>query len=182
MFLFGAIGAMTYGKSDISDVMFLQGLILPAIIVLGLNIWTTNENALYASSLGYTTITKWGRNKFVVFNGILGTIAAIWLYNNFTGFLTVLGSALPSIGAIIIADYFFLNREKYKRNFEKMTFKSVNWMAILAWVGGVAAAELVPGIAPINGLVGSIILYVVLMKSAPLFAPKTVRKLNEKVS
>jgi len=182
MFLFGAVGAMTYGKSDISDVMFLQGLILPAIIVLGLNIWTTNENALYASSLGFTTITKWNKNKIVVFNGALGTIAAMWLYNNFTGFLTVLGSALPSIGAIIIADYFFLNRAKYKVAFEKMTFKSVNWMAIVAWVGGVAAAELMPGIAPINGLAGSIILYVILMKSAPLFAAKTVRKLNEKVS
>ncbi|MCW0469917.1 cytosine permease [Vibrio chagasii] len=33
-------------SSDISDVMIAQGLLLPAIIVLGLNIWTTNENAL----------------------------------------------------------------------------------------------------------------------------------------
>ena len=43
MFLFGAVGAMVTGNSDIADVMFSQGLVIPAILVLGLNIWTTNE-------------------------------------------------------------------------------------------------------------------------------------------
>lgn len=49
MFIFGAAGAAAVGQADISDVMIAQGLLLPAIIVLGLNIWTTNDNALYAS-------------------------------------------------------------------------------------------------------------------------------------
>ena len=57
MFIFGAAGAAATGQSDISDVMIAQGLLLPAIIVLGLNIWTTNENALYASGLGLSNIT-----------------------------------------------------------------------------------------------------------------------------
>lgn len=181
MFLFGAVGAMTFGQSDISDVMFLQGLLLPAIIVLGLNIWTTNDNALYASSLGYANITKINKSKIVIFNGVLGTIAAMWLYNNFVGFLTVLGSALPSIGAIILADYFLVKRGQYKK-FETMEFKAVNWNSILAWGSGVAAAQLIPGIPPINGLVGSVIVYVILMKVVPQMAARPVVKLNEKVS
>lgn len=49
MFVFGAAGAASLGMADISDVMIAQGLLLPAIVVLGLNIWTTNDNALYAS-------------------------------------------------------------------------------------------------------------------------------------
>ncbi len=49
MFIFGAAGAAVTGQSDISEVMIAQGLLIPAIIVLGLNIWTTNDNALYAS-------------------------------------------------------------------------------------------------------------------------------------
>ena len=57
MFIFGAAGAAVTGMSDISDVMVAQGLIIPAIIVLGLNIWTTNDNALYASGLGFANIT-----------------------------------------------------------------------------------------------------------------------------
>ncbi|MDT8978699.1 cytosine permease [Paenibacillus sp. chi10] len=166
MFLFGAVGAIVYGKADISDVMFLQGLIMPAIIVLGLNIWTTNENALYASSLGFANITKLPKNIIVVFNGAVGTIMAMWLYNNFVGFLTVLGSILPSIGAILLADFYILNRGSYKK-FEEMSFKSVNWIAILAWIGGILIAQFVPGIPPINGLIGTAVLYVIGMKCFP---------------
>ncbi|MEW9106551.1 MULTISPECIES: cytosine permease [unclassified Paenibacillus] len=166
MFLFGAVGAIVYGKADISDVMFLQGLIIPAIIVLGLNIWTTNENALYASSLGFANITKLPKNIIVVFNGAVGTIMAMWLYNNFVGFLTVLGSILPSIGAILLADFYILNRGSYKK-FEEMSFKSVNWIAILAWLGGILIAQFVPGIPPINGLIGTAVLYVIGMKCFP---------------
>lgn len=163
MFLFGAVGAMAFGAADISDVMFLQGLMIPAIIVLGLNIWTTNDSALYASGLGFANITKLPKHKIVVFNGIVGTLAAMWLYNNFVGFLNILGSALPSIGAIILADYFLVKRRQYQP-FETMKFKAVNWVAIVAWAGGVAIANFVPGIPPINALLGTSVIYVAGMK------------------
>ena len=35
MFIFGAAGAAALGMADISDVMIAQGLLLPAIVVLG---------------------------------------------------------------------------------------------------------------------------------------------------
>ena len=38
MFILRAAGAAVTGMADISDVMVAQGLIIPAIIVLGLNI------------------------------------------------------------------------------------------------------------------------------------------------
>ena len=163
MFIFGAVGAIATGQSDVSEVMFLQGLILPAIIVLGLNIWTTNDNALYASGLGFSNITGIPKSKLVIFNGIVGTIAAMWLYNNFVGWLTILGSTVPSIGAIILADYFLVNGGNYKK-FEEMKFAAVNWTALLAWVVGVALANLLPGIPPINAILGSAIFYVVVSK------------------
>ena len=166
MFLFGAVGAMTYGLSDISEVMFLQDLIIPAIIVLGLNIWTTNDNALYASGLGFANVTKISKKKIVVFNGIIGTLLAMWLYTNFVSFLNILGAAVPSIGAIILADYFLVRRRKYEK-FEQAEFKKVNWISIVAWAGGVALSQLAPGISPVNALVGTIVLYVVFMKCVP---------------
>ncbi len=169
MFLFGAVGAIATGQSDISEVMFLQGLILPAIIVLGLNIWTTNDNALYASGLGFSNITKIKKNKVVIFNGVIGTILAMWLYNNFVGFLTVLGSALPPIGAIIAADYFILNRGKYPA-FENMAFKAVNWSAIAAWAIGAALARFLPGIPPLNGIIGAAAAYVAISLAVQKFA------------
>lgn len=158
MFLFGAIGAIGTGLADISEVMFTQGLIVAAVIVLGLNIWTTNDSSLYASGLGFSNITKIKKNKVVVFNGLVGTILAMWLYNNFVGWLTLLGAALPPIGAILLADYFILNRGKYK-SFERMTFKVVNWPALIAWGAGFACAQFVPGIPPLNGIIGSVIVY-----------------------
>ncbi len=167
MFLFGAVGAMSYGLPDISEVMFLQGLMIPAIIVLGLNIWTTNDNALYASGLGFANITKLPKKLFVVVNGLVGTLLAMWMYNNFVGFLNILGAAIPSIGAIIIADYFFVRKRKYG-TFKETKFKPVNWVAIGAWASGVVIAQLAPGITPLNALIGTAAVYIVFMYLASI--------------
>ena len=159
MFVFGAIGAMVTGEADISEVMFLQGLIIPAIIVLGLNIWTTNDNALYASGLGFSNITKQPKSKLVIINGIVGTLLAVTLYNNFMSWLNLLNTFMPSIGGVIIADY-FINKDKYK-DFEKASFKGVNMIGIIAWALGVFAAHFLPGITPINAVVTSILSYAI---------------------
>lgn len=158
MFIFGAVGAAATGQSDISEVMFLQGLILPAIIILGLNIWTTNDNALYASGLGFSNITKLPKSKLVMFNGLVGTLAALWLYNNFVGWLTFLGSTLPPIGGIILADYFLVRKGQYPA-ITNMQFKEVNWVAMGSWVVGVLLATYAPGIPPINAVLGSAACY-----------------------
>ena len=47
MFLFGSIESMVTGNFDVNDIMFSQGLVIPSILVLELNILTTNDNALY---------------------------------------------------------------------------------------------------------------------------------------
>ena len=52
MFVFGAVGGSVTGQADIFYIMIAQGLALPAIIVLGLNIWTTADNGLYSCGLG----------------------------------------------------------------------------------------------------------------------------------
>lgn len=165
MFLFGAVGSIATGSGDISDVMFSQGLIIPAIIVLGLNIWTTNDNALYASGLGFSNITKIKKSKLVIFNGIVGTLMAMWLYNNFVGWLTLLGGALPPIGAIILADYFILNKGDYLK-LEVVDLEVVKWPAIIAWIGGFASAQWLPGIPPLNSMIGAVVLFVGLTKLA----------------
>ncbi|PKF49922.1 cytosine permease [Enterovibrio nigricans] len=160
MFIFGAAGAAATGLSDISDVMMAQGLLIPAIIVLGLNIWTTNDNALYASGLGFSNITGLPSKYLSVINGIIGTLCALWLYNNFVGWLTFLSAAIPPIGGIIIAD-FIKHRERYK-DFTNATFKTVNWAAIGGVAIGVAAGHFLPGIVPINAVLGGAISYLIL--------------------
>ncbi len=164
MFIFGAAGAAAVGQADISDVMIVQGLLLPAIVVLGLNIWTTNDNALYASGLGFANITGLSSRTLSVVNGIIGTVCALWLYNNFVGWLTFLSSAIPPIGGVIIADY-LLNRRRYA-DFNTVRFIPVNWIAILSVALGIAAGHYVPGIVPVNAVLGGVFSYILLN---PLF-------------
>lgn len=163
MFIFGAVGGKVFGTADISDVMFAQGIIVPAIIVLGFNIWTTNDNALYSSGLGFSSITKISKNKMVMINGVLGTLFALPLYNNFVGWLALLNTLLPGIGAIIICDFFFVNRGEYKK-LENMEFNAINYLAILAWLTGVIGAKILPGIAPINNVIMTMSVYYLAVK------------------
>ncbi len=160
MFIFGAGGAAALGKADISDVMLAQGLIIPAIVILGLNIWTTNNNALYASGLGFSNITGLPSRWLSVLNGVLGTIAALWLYDNFVSWLLFLSAAIPPVGGVLIADY-FINSKRYM-NFHKAHFIQVNWIAIIAVAIGIAAGKFLPGIVPINAVLAAAATHIVL--------------------
>lgn len=161
MFLFGAVGSAFYQQSDISDVLMNQGMIIWAMIILGLNIWTTNDNALYASGLGFSNITRLPKKTMVIVNGVVGTLLALYLYNNFVGFLHVLNTMLPSIGGVLIADYYLVHKLKYTKLAEKK-FSQIRWTAIVAWGAGVAAARLLPGVAPVNSVIASIVVYTLL--------------------
>lgn len=169
MFVFGAAGASVTGQSDISEVMMAQGLLLPAIIVLGLNIWTTNDNALYASGLGFSNITGLPSKFISIFNGLIGTLCALWLYNNFVGWLTFLSLAIPPIGGVIIAD-FMINRKRY-RDFSTAEFQTINWAAISAVVIGVVAGHFLPGVVPVNAVLGGALSYLILN---PIINKKTL--------
>ncbi len=161
MFLFGAVGAAVYSQPDISVVLKLQGLLGFAIVVLGLNIWTTNDSALYASGLGFSNITGFPKRWVVLFNGIVGTLFAIYLYNNFVGYLSTLNLLLPPIGSVLIADYYFLNKRKYT-TYDVSKFVNVNAFAVISWACGVVASFKLPGIQPLNGFICALVVYIIL--------------------
>jgi cytosine permease len=158
MFMFGAVGGAYTGQEDIFYVMIAQGLAIPALIVLGANIWTTNDNALYTGGLGLSNITKIRKRPMVLVSGVIGTATAVWLYNNFIGWLSFLNATLPPIGAIITIDY-FLNRGKYtEENDDKL--RKVNVFALLGVVAGALVGNFVKwGISAINAMVVACIVY-----------------------
>ena len=156
MFCFGAVGGAFTGADDIFYVMIAQGLAIPALIVLGANIWTTNNNALYTGGLALSNITGKPMKYLTWAAGIIGTALAIWLYWNFCGWLNVLNCALPPIGIIVILDY-FKNRKKYEGTHNEVI---VNWFNVI----GVIAAALVAnflhwGIAAVNAMVVAAIFF-----------------------
>ncbi len=156
MFCFGAIGGAFTGKEDIFYVMIAQGLAIPALIVLGANIWTTNNNALYTGGLGLANITGKPMKHLTWVAGIIGTALAIWLYYNFVGWLNILNCALPPIGMIVILDY-FKNRSKYDGKHAEAV---VNWFNVLGIIAAAAVANFLHwGIAAVNAMVVSAIFF-----------------------
>ena len=157
MFFFGAVSSIYVGGNDIFEVMLNLGLFWSAIIVLGLNIWTTNDNALYTSGLGLSNIFGFPKKAMVLVGGIIGTLAAVWLYWNFCGWLNILNCTLPPVGIILIISY-FKNRKAYlDGTFE---IKTVNWFAVAGVIVGAVVANLVPwGIASINGMAVAAVVY-----------------------
>ena len=159
MFCFGGFSGVYVGGNDIFEVMIALNLTVFAIIVLGLNIWTTNDNALYSAGLGLSNITKIKKSPLVLISGALGTVAAIWLYNNFTGWLNILNCTLPPVGAILILGY-FCHKEDYDQ--DKENTLEVNWFAIAGVILGAVVANVVPvGIASINGMAVAVVCYLV---------------------
>ncbi len=159
MFAFGAVGGAFTGKDDIFYVMIAQGLAIPALIVLGANIWTTNNNALYTAGLGFSNITKVRKRPLVLVAGALGTLTALWLYDNFVGWLSFLNAALPPIGAILIVDYF---RHKDEYLSEQRPARPVNWAAMVGVIAGGLVGWYVPwGIKAINAMVVAIACYLI---------------------
>lgn len=156
MFFFGAVSSIFVGGNDIFEVMIRLNLFYLAVLVLGLNIWTTNDNALYSAGLGLANIFHQKKKPMVLLSGIVGTVAAMWLYYNFVGWLNILNCTLPPVGILLVTDY-FLNRKKYEDGSEQ---QMVNWFAVIGVVAGAVVANLLHwGIAAINGMVVAVVCY-----------------------
>jgi cytosine permease len=164
MFFFGALGAMATGMADTSEVLAAQGLLGGGIALLALNIWTTNDNALYASGLGLANITGRKRTELTVVAGVAGTLLADFLYNNFTGWLVFLSVSLPPIGGILIGDFFLKWKGRYPA-LADAPFRSVNVAAMIAWAVAIGVSSLSPSqgifcVAPLNAIVAASLVYV----------------------
>lgn len=159
MFMFGAVSSIFVGGNDIFEVMIKLGMFWFAVLVLGLNIWTTNDNALYSSGLGLANIFHTKKKPMVLVAGLIGTIAADWLYWNFVSWLNVLNCTLPPIGIILILSY-FMNKDQYAE--DSVVTKQVDWFAVGGVVIGATVANLLHwGVASINGMVVASIVYII---------------------
>ena len=157
MFLFGAVSSIYAGGNDIFEVMLNLNLFYVAVLVLGLNIWTTNDNALYTAGLGLSNIFGKSKKAMVLISGIIGTVAAVWLYWNFCGWLNVLNCTLPPVGIILILSY-FMHRKAYRDG--SINEPVVNWWAVAGVVAGAVVANLVKwGFPAINGMAVAAVFY-----------------------
>ncbi len=159
MFFFGAVSSIYAGGNDIFEVMLNLNMFYFAVLVLGLNIWTTNDNALFTSGLGLSNIFGLPKKRMVLLAGIIGTVAAEWLYWNFCDWLTALNCTLPPVGIILIISY-FSNRQAYRDG--TIAEPKVCWPAIVGVILGALVANLVNwGLPSINGMAVAALCYLV---------------------
>lgn len=162
----GAVTALAMGTGDLPAAMVSLGLGIPGLIILIGAQWTSNDSNLYSASISFANVFKIKRAYIVLIVGIVGTIlGAIGVADYFTLFLSTIGTIIPPIAGVVVADYYILNKEKYlKRNY---TDSNIIWPAFLAWgIGILAGLFLNFGIAAVNSLVVAFLVHLLLSKFA----------------
>ncbi|WP_227763916.1 cytosine permease [Zhaonella formicivorans] len=167
MIFAGAFGGYVYQQPDIVEVLLLQGLWLPALVMLFLNVWTTQDNTIYNFSVaGCNMFRTENRRLFNLGGAAIGTMLAIaGMYNWLVPYIILLGTFIPPIGGVIMADFFIKNKRQYPK-LSQVKFKKFNYVGISAYIIGALVAKFSPGVPPINGIVASVIAYTVLDKIA----------------
>lgn len=165
----GYLTTLATGIGDLPNAMLQLGLGLPALLVLILAQWTTNDNNLYTSSLGLANVFKIERNKIVIIVGVVGSVlGGMGIADYFVNWLVILGIGVPPMAGVIISDYYVVRKRNYKFKDESQLPKwNVN--ALVAWgIGCIVGFTVKIGIASLNSLIVTMIAYIILMKIRPV--------------
>ena len=166
----GYLSTLVTGMGDLPNAMLHLGLGFPALMVLILVQWTTNDNNLYTSSLGLSNIFRIGRSRIVIIVGVIGSIlGGLGVADYFVSWLVVLGIGVPPMAGVIIADYYIIRKQNYKFKDESILPKW-NANALLAWlIGCVVGFTVKFGVASLNSLIVTVVAYVIIMKIRPIY-------------
>ena len=169
MIICGALAAMAVNNSDLPAVLLSMGLLIPSILLMTTNIFTTNAANLYSNSLNLSNSFKMDRKKMITILLIiaaLGTLTKPYEIDFLFSFLNILGNIVPPLAGIIISDYFILNKGKYN-NFSNSKFKRWNIVAFITWIISLILSFVFPFNLPsLISLISSIIIYPILTLGA----------------
>lgn len=163
----GAFCALVYGNEDMVQVMAQQGLLFWGLVLLFLNMWSTQDNTIYAFSVAGAHMFRTNKRTAFVLGGATVALVLAWggIYNLLVPYLKLLGTFIPPIGGVIMADYWLRHQGQFPSLAEPQP--AFNWAGIIAYVVASAIAYLAPGIKPINGIIAAMVLYVLLSKVLP---------------
>lgn len=160
MTLIGAFGALVYQQADIVDVMVAQGLATLGVLMLFMNLWTTQDNTVYNFAVAGCNLLRTKRRRTVTVAGAaIGTVLAVaGMYEWLIPFLILLGTFIPPIGGVIMASYFVGYHREYP-DLNKAVLPAFNVPGLSAYAIASAAAYFSPWIAPIVGVVTAVVVY-----------------------
>ncbi len=165
MVLTGALGTMIYQQADIVDVMIAQGFVVLAVLMLLLNIWTTQDNTIYNFAVAGCNLLRTDKRRLVtVVGAAIGTVLAVGgMYNLLIPFLILLGTFIPPIGGVIMAD-FWLNHKSCYPKLADQTLPAFNWLGLAAYGLGSVAAYSSSTLPPVVGVLVAAISYALLLR------------------
>ncbi|WP_300733379.1 cytosine permease [Pseudomonas sp.] len=165
MVVAGAWCAMVYQQADIVEVMMLQGLSFAAVVMLCLNLWTIQGPTIYNVSAAACHLVRSDRRRtMTLIAAAIGVVLAMGgMYEWLIPFLVLLGSIIPPIGGVIMADFWYRHRGKYPL-LASVTLPRYNVLGLTAYAVGAVLAYSSPWIAPLVGIGASALCYAVLVE------------------
>lgn len=160
MVLTGALGTLIYQQADIVDVMLAQGFLVLAVLMLFLNIWTTQDNTIYNFAVaGCNLIRTEKRRTVTIIGAAIGTVMAVFgMYNFLIPFLILLGTFIPPIGGVIMADFWLRHKGSYPL-LSHTKLPDFNWIGLGSYALASIAAYFSPVVPPIVGVIVAIVVY-----------------------
>jgi cytosine permease len=164
MIFTGAVMALSSGQYDISLVFANMGIPVLGMLVLVLATWTTNTANAYTAGLAAMKVFSLKDNRrplVTMICGAVGIVIAIaGLANVLTNFVTIMGSLVPPVAGVFIADYWVVCKGK-PQNWQPV--RGINWCGITAWLCGCAVAVFASFFSPaLDGIIVSFVAYIIL--------------------
>lgn len=186
MLLTGAVMSIVTGQYDISAILASLGVPVIGLVALVLATWTTNVTNAYSGGLALSNLLGFDESRFKVTTGIAGAagtlLAAFGLLNAFQGFLSLMSALIPPLAGVLIANYWVVCKGKRENFHLRPGFSAPGVIAFAAGAlvacitGGTFASfpalvEALPFlnipffVGPVNGIVVSLVLYVLISKA-----------------
>jgi cytosine permease len=167
----GAFCTLVYGSEDLIQAMAQQGILIAGVILLILNVWTTQDNTIYAFAVaGSNFFRTTKRHAFVLGGATFALCLALsGIYEGMINWLILLGTVIPPVGGIVMVDFWLRHRGQFPSLDTRLP--AFNWSGVIAYIAAAFVAHLSNqfsfGVAPINGVISAAIFYAILIKVIP---------------
>ena len=164
----GAFCTLIYGSEDLIKALATQGILAGGVILLILNVWTTQDNTIYAFSVaGANMFRTHKRHAFVLGGATFALVLTLsGIYELLPQYLIFLGTVIPPVGGIIMVDFWLRHGGRFPKLSSKLP--PFNWAGVIAYLVGSIVAYVTGnagvGIGPVNGIVTAAVLYGVLCR------------------
>lgn len=133
LILLSASLAVIYGTGDLIGIMTRAGLAAPALAILILATWSSNDKNLYESALSLSALVP-GVPRWLLASGAAAigiAFAAMGIFGHFIGFLIMLGIVIAPVAGLYTVD-FALRPDRYAPDAPVET-RAIRPLPFLVW-------------------------------------------------